>query len=111
VTVLASVISRRSDRVVLDAGSKTVGASHGILKEPNLEVYRFDEEHSIFLADREVALGTGDHVEILCNYTPFAIGYFKAYHVVDDGKVVDVWPVMPRGPASRWLLDMLEAGR
>jgi D-serine deaminase-like pyridoxal phosphate-dependent protein len=111
VTVLASVISRRSDRVVLDAGSKTVGASHGVLKEPDLEVYRFDEEHSIFLAGQDVSLSTGDHVEILCNYTPFAIGYFEAYHVVEDGRVVDVWPVMPRGPESRWLLDMLEAGR
>jgi len=110
VTVLASVISRRSDRIVTDAGSKTVGASHGILKEPDLEVYRFDEEHSIFLADDSVRLTTGDRVEILCNYTPFAIGYFEAYHVIDGGRVVDVWPVMPRGPESRWLLDMLERG-
>jgi D-serine deaminase-like pyridoxal phosphate-dependent protein len=111
VTVLSSVISRRSDRVVLDAGSKTVGASHGVLREPELEPYRFDEEHSIFLAGQDVRLNTGDHVEILCNYTPFAIGYFEAYHVIDAGRVVDVWPVMPRGPESRWLLDMLEAGR
>ena len=110
VTVLASVISRRSDRIVTDAGSKTVGASHGILKEPDLEVYRFDEEHSIFLADDSVRLATGDRVEILCNYTPFAIGYFEAYHVIEGGRVVDVWPVMPRGPESRWLLDMLERG-
>lgn len=110
VTVLSSVISRRSDRVVLDAGSKTVGASHGVLREPDLEPYRFDEEHSIFLAGPDVGLGTGDHVEILCNYTPFAIGYFEAYHVIEGDRVVDVWPVMPRGPESRWLLDMLEAG-
>jgi D-serine deaminase-like pyridoxal phosphate-dependent protein len=110
VTVLASVISRRPDRIVLDAGSKTVGASHGALKGWDLEKYRFDEEHSIFLADDGVPLTTGDRVEILCNYTPFAIGYFEAYHVLEDGKVVDIWPVMPRGPESRWLLDLLERG-
>jgi D-serine deaminase-like pyridoxal phosphate-dependent protein len=110
VTVLASVISRRPDRIVTDAGSKTVGASHGVLKGWDLETYRFDEEHSIFLADETVPLTTGDKVEILCNYTPFAIGYFEAYHVLEDGKVVDLWPVMPRGPESRWLLDMLERG-
>lgn len=110
VTVLASVISRRSDRIVTDAGSKTVGASHGVLKDWNLEKYRFDEEHSIFLADETVPLTTGDKVEILCNYTPFAISYFEAYHVLEEGKVVDIWPVMPRGPESRWLLDMLERG-
>jgi D-serine deaminase-like pyridoxal phosphate-dependent protein len=110
VTVLASVISRRPDRIVTDAGSKTVGASHGLLKGWELEKYRFDEEHSIFLADADVPLTVGDRVEILCNYTPFAIGYFEAYHVLEGGRVVDVWPVLPRGPESRWLLDMLEAG-
>jgi D-threonine aldolase len=110
VTVLASVVSRRPDRVVLDAGSKTVGASHGILKSPDLEPYRFDEEHSIFVADASTTLRIGDKVEILCNYTPFAIGYFDAYHVLEGGRVVDVWPVMPRGPEARWLLDLLERG-
>jgi D-serine deaminase-like pyridoxal phosphate-dependent protein len=110
VTVLATVISRRSDRIVLDAGSKTVGASHGVLKGWDLEKFRFDEEHSIFLADDSCPLKPGDKVEILCNYTPFAISYFEAYHVVDHGRVSDVWPVFPRGPESRWLLDMLERG-
>lgn len=110
VTVLSSVISRRPDRIVLDAGSKTVGASHGVLKDWGLEVYRFDEEHAIFLADDTCPLTTGDTVEILCNYTPFAIGYFEAYHVMEHGRVSDIWPVMPRGPESRWLLDMLERG-
>lgn len=110
VTVLASVISRRSDRIVLDAGSKTVGASHGVLKDWDLPVYRFDEEHSIYLADDTCPLTVGDRVEILCNYTPFAIGYFEAYHVMENGRVTDIWPVMPRGPESRWLLDLLERG-
>ena len=110
VSVLATVISRRPDRIVLDAGSKTVGASHGRLREPDLEPYRFDEEHSIFLADDRCTLTTGDKVEILCNYTPFAISYFEAYHVLEAGRVVDIWPVLPRGPESRWLLGVLEAG-
>jgi D-serine deaminase-like pyridoxal phosphate-dependent protein len=110
VSVLATVISRRHDRIVLDTGSKTVGASHGVLRDRDLEPYRFDEEHSIFNADRSTPLSTGDTVEILCNYTPFAISYFEAYHVLEGGRVVDIWPVLPRGPESRWLLDMLERG-
>jgi D-serine deaminase-like pyridoxal phosphate-dependent protein len=110
VTVLASVISRRPDRIVLDAGSKTVGASHGLLKDWDLEKFRFDEEHSIFLAGASCPLRVGDKAEIKCNYTPFAIGYFEAYHVMEKGRVADIWPVMPRGPESRWLLDMLERG-
>ena len=110
VTVLGTVISRRSDRIVVDAGSKTVGASHGVLKGHDLEVLRFDEEHSIFLTNDQTTLQPGDKVEILCNYTPFAISYFEAYHVLEDGVVTDIWPVLPRGPESRWLLDMLERG-
>jgi D-serine deaminase-like pyridoxal phosphate-dependent protein len=110
VTVLASVISRRSDRIVLDAGSKTVGASHGVLVPNDLKPFRFDEEHSIYLVDPSDPVRVGDKLEIRCNYTPFAIGYFEAYHVIENGRVADVWPVMPRGPESRWLLDMLERG-
>ncbi len=110
VTVLGTVISRRSDRIVVDAGSKTVGASHGILKDLDLEKFRFDEEHSIFLTNDHTTLEPGDKVEILCNYTPFAISYFEAYHVMENGRVSDIWPVLPRGPESRWLLDMLERG-
>jgi D-serine deaminase-like pyridoxal phosphate-dependent protein len=110
VTVGATVISRRTDRIILDAGSKTVGASEGVLKDLDLQPYRFDEEHSIFLADEGSQLQVGDSVEILCNYTPFAISYFEAYHVLEGGRVVDIWPVLPRGPESRWLLDMLERG-
>jgi D-serine deaminase-like pyridoxal phosphate-dependent protein len=109
-TVLASVISRRSDRIILDAGSKTVGAAQGVLADPPLEKFRFDEEHAIFLADDTCGLQIGDTVEINCNYTPFAVSYFEAYHVVEGGSVTDVWPVLPRGPESRWLLDMLEQG-
>lgn len=110
VSVLATVISRRSDRIVLDAGAKTVGAGGGVLKDWDLERYRFDEEHAIFLADASCPLKVGGRVEILCAYTPFAISYFEAYHVMEEGHVVDIWPVMPRGPESRWLLDGLERG-
>jgi D-serine deaminase-like pyridoxal phosphate-dependent protein len=110
VTVLSSVISRRSDHIVLDAGSKTVGASHGVLRDLPYQPFRFDEEHAIFTIDDACPLKVGDRVEILCNYTPFAISYFEAYHVLDGGRVTDLWPVLPRGPESRWLLDMLERG-
>ena len=44
-------------------------------------------------------------------YTPFAVNYFDAYHVVEGGKVVDIWPILPRGPLHGGLLQALEAGR
>jgi D-serine deaminase-like pyridoxal phosphate-dependent protein len=109
-TVLSTCISRRPNHLVLDAGNKTVGATKATIKDHDLAVVRFDEEHGIFNADPGYPMKVGDRVELLCTYTPFAVGYFETYHVVENDRVVDIWPVMPRGPESRWLLDMLERG-
>ena len=49
-------------------------------------------------------------VDFHLGYTPFAVNYFDAYHVVEDGMVTDIWPILPRGPLDHGLLAMLEAG-
>jgi D-serine deaminase-like pyridoxal phosphate-dependent protein len=107
-TVLGTVISRRSDRIVTDVGKKTIGGSEGVLKGYGYPKFRFDEEHSIFTIDNSCPLKVGDTVELLSGYTPFAVSYFEAYHVVESGKVVDIWPVIPRGPEHGGLLDVFE---
>jgi D-serine deaminase-like pyridoxal phosphate-dependent protein len=109
-TILSTCISRRPDHIILDAGNKTVGATQAILKGYDFPVYRFDEEHSIFDIEDSCPIKVGDRVELFCKYTPFAVSYFEAYHVIERGHVVDIWPVIPRGPESRWLLDVLEHG-
>jgi D-serine deaminase-like pyridoxal phosphate-dependent protein len=107
-TVLGTVISRRPDRLVTDVGKKTIGANEGVLKDYNYPKFRFDEEHGIFTIDNSCTLRVGDTVELLPGYTPFAVSYFEAYHVVEGGKVVDVWPVIPRGPEHGGLLSLFE---
>jgi len=110
-TVLSTCVSVRSNRFVIDAGGKTVGGPGARIKACGVPEGRFEEEHGIFTRDdASFPIAVGDRVELLCVYTPFAVGYFDAYHVVENGRVVDVWPVMPRGPESRWLLEMLEKG-
>jgi D-serine deaminase-like pyridoxal phosphate-dependent protein len=104
-SVLATVISRRSDHIVTDAGKKTVGASEAILKDYDYPVQRYDEEHGIFAIYDPCPLNTGDTVELLPGYTPFAVNYFDAYHVVENGEVVDIWPILPRGPEDGGLLN------
>ena len=104
-TVLATIISRRPDRFVTDAGKKTVGANQAILKDYNYPVFRYDEEHGIFNTDDSCPLKVGDAVELLPGYTPFAVSYFDVYHVVENNKVVDVWPIIPRGPEHGGLLE------
>ena len=118
-TAVVTVISRRKDRVVLDLGKKTFGAADvgnipaypRIVGWEDLRPYRFDEEHATYEADETCTLKVGDVVDFHLGYTPFAVNYFDAYHVVEDGTVVDIWPIMPRGPLHGGLLTMLEAGR
>jgi D-serine deaminase-like pyridoxal phosphate-dependent protein len=116
-TAVVTVISRRRDRVVLNLGKKTFGAADvaGIPAYPrifgyeDLTPYRFDEEHATYEADDTCSLKVGDVVDFHLGYTPFAVNYFDAYHVVEQGTVVDIWPIMPRGPLHGGLLTMLEA--
>ncbi len=61
-TVQATVISRRPDRVVLDAGNKSMGAGDlaTIVGHP-LPAFRFDEEHGVFDATGGTTLARRRH--------------------------------------------------
>jgi D-serine deaminase-like pyridoxal phosphate-dependent protein len=118
-SAVVTVISRRKDRLVLNLGKKTFGSADvgGIPAYPrivgfeDLPPYRFDEEHATYEVDDSCPLRVGDVVDYHLGYTPFAVNYFDAYHVVEGGKVVDVWPILPRGPLHGGVLQALEAGR
>jgi len=107
-TLISTVISRRQDHIVTDAGKKTVGGSLAVLKDYDYPIARYDEEHGIFDIYDPCPLKVGDRVELLPGYTPFAVSYFDAYHVVEGGRVVDVWPILPRGPEHEGLLSWLK---
>ena len=115
---MVTVISRRRDRVVLNLGKKIFGSAEvgglpacpRIVGHENLTPYRFDEEHATYEAGEDCPLRVGDVVNFHLGYTPFAVNYFDAYHVVEEGVVTDVWPIMPRGPLDNGLLALLEAG-
>lgn len=64
---------------------------------------RFDEEHGIFAPGSGVAPGLGDVVELGPGYAPSTVNLYDAYHVVEDGGVIDIWPVVPRGPGHHGL--------
>jgi D-serine deaminase-like pyridoxal phosphate-dependent protein len=105
-TVLATVISRPPDRVILDAGNKSIGApALATIVGHELENFRFDEEHGIFAATPETPLRVGDVVELVPGYAPATVNWYDAYHVVEDDCVIDIWPVVPRGPGHAGLLS------
>jgi D-serine deaminase-like pyridoxal phosphate-dependent protein len=110
-TVLATVVSRHEDTLVIDAGKKTVsvdftlpqivgpaprtGGSAGTLVAT---VRKASEEHLICEAAADCPLRVGDRVEVIPGYCPTTVNLHDVYHVVEGGKVVDVWPILARGP-------------
>jgi D-serine deaminase-like pyridoxal phosphate-dependent protein len=104
-TVQATVVSRRPDRVIVDAGNKSVGAGDlASIEGHPLRPFRFDEEHGIFDATAGSTLKLGDIVRLVPGYSPSTVNWFDAFHVVENDVVVDVWPVIPRGPGHHGLV-------
>ena len=104
VRVLATVVSRGPERVVVDAGNKSVAAPElTVMEGYDLENVRFDEEHGIFKAAAAGDLAIGDVVRLLPGYAPSTVNMYDAYHVVEDGQVIDIWPIVPRGPGHHGL--------
>jgi D-serine deaminase-like pyridoxal phosphate-dependent protein len=103
-TVQATVISRQSGKVIVDAGNKSVaGPADVTITGHDLPVFRFDEEHGIFDAAGGSPLRVGDPVALVPGYSPSTVNWYDAYHVVSGGVVVDIWPVIPRGPGHHGL--------
>jgi D-serine deaminase-like pyridoxal phosphate-dependent protein len=103
-TIQATVISRQSGKVIVDAGNKSVADPADVtIIGHDLAVFRFDEEHGIFDAADGSPLRVGDPVALVPGYSPSTVNWYDAYHVVQDGVVVDIWPVIPRGPGHHGL--------
>jgi D-serine deaminase-like pyridoxal phosphate-dependent protein len=103
-TIQATVISRQSDKVIVDAGNKSVADPSDVtIVGHDLKVFRFDEEHGIFSAADGSTLRVGDAVALVPGYSPSTVNWYDAYHVVHDEVVVDIWPIIPRGPGHHGL--------
>jgi D-serine deaminase-like pyridoxal phosphate-dependent protein len=101
-TVQARVISRQSGKVIVDAGSKSIAAAADVtIVGHELRPFRFDEEHGIFAAPDGSALQVGDSVALVPGYSPTTVNWYDAYHVVRGDVVVDIWPIIPRGPGHQ----------
>jgi D-serine deaminase-like pyridoxal phosphate-dependent protein len=105
-TIQATVISRQSGKVIVDAGNKSVAdpADVTIIGHDH-KVLRFDEEHGIFDAAGGSPLRVGDPVALVPGYSPSTVNWYDAYHVVHEDVVVDIWPIIPRGPGHHGITD------
>ena len=105
-TIQATVISRQSGKVIVDAGNKSVADPADVtIAGHDHKVLRFDEEHGIFDAAGGSPLRVGDPVALVPGYSPSTVNWYDAYHVVHEDVVADIWPVIPRGPGHHGISD------
>jgi D-serine deaminase-like pyridoxal phosphate-dependent protein len=111
-TVIATVVARHGDTVILDAGRKSIGIDY--VPPPMLGhdyVPRFyAEEHALFDVDERFGASVGDRVQLVSGYAPTTVNLHDAIFGVSGGQVVSVWPVFPRGPGHAGFLTSLQQG-
>jgi len=106
-TVLGTVVIHHGETIVLDSGRKSIGIDFvlpSLVDYPFYKARFFAEEHALFDVDERCPLKLGDATELTPGYAPTTVNLYDAYHVVENGVVVDVWPVFPRGPGHGGLL-------
>jgi D-serine deaminase-like pyridoxal phosphate-dependent protein len=103
-TVLSTVISRSGDTVVLDCGRKSIGfdranptvmGGHGSVRYEHGE-YFIHEEHIVLDVPEDSPLRVGDRLELSPGYAPTTVNHYDMYWVVEDDRIIDVWPILGR---------------
>jgi len=106
-TVLGTVTIQHGDTIVFDCGRKSIGIDFvqpTMADYPSYAARYFAEEHALFDVDEKCRLKLGDRMEFIPGYGPTTVNLYDAYHVVENGIVTDIWPIIPRGPGHGGLL-------
>jgi D-serine deaminase-like pyridoxal phosphate-dependent protein len=105
-TAVSTVVSSAGRRVVLDAGSKVLGADQpawttggGRLPDhPDARIVALSEHHAtVVLPDDGVSLRRGDVVRVAPNHVCAAVNLANELVVLAQGAEVDRWTVAARG--------------
>jgi D-serine deaminase-like pyridoxal phosphate-dependent protein len=105
-TVQATVISAARDRFVLDAGGKSVaGGEETSIVGQRYSSVRFHEEHAICDGPDRSSLKIGDSVQLVPGDAANTINLHDVYYVIADGRIADIWPVIPRGSGHHGLVQ------
>ncbi len=106
-TVLGTVVIQHGNTIVLDSGRKSIGIDFVLPTMVDYPLYQaryFAEEHALFDVDEKCPLKYGDTAELIPGYAPSTVNLYDAYHVVENDIVVDIWPIIPRGPGHVGIL-------
>jgi D-serine deaminase-like pyridoxal phosphate-dependent protein len=105
-TVAATVVSRSGSRIVLDAGSKALGADQPVWAtgggrlpdHPDARITALSEHHATAVFPEDVPVPRrGDLVRVAPNHVCSAVNLADELVVVSTGREVDRWAVAARG--------------
>jgi D-serine deaminase-like pyridoxal phosphate-dependent protein len=98
-TVMATVISRRPGRYILDAGSKAISKDFGtplIKARPQDHVTRLSEEHAT-VASEDAAVRVGDRLEVIPAHCCATMNLHRSCVAVRTGHIEALWPIEASG--------------
>lgn len=101
-TLLTTIVSRpRPDRLIIDAGMKTLTHEFGLPRfkgREDLELLSLSEEHgTVKLHDPSVTLKPGDKLEIIPSHGDTTLNIHDYYYGIRNDRVETVWPIAARG--------------
>jgi D-serine deaminase-like pyridoxal phosphate-dependent protein len=98
-SIMATVISRHGTNAVLDCGTKVVAIDLAppLPKDSSIKVREVHEEHTLLDISGDHPLHFGDRVELTVGYCGGTVNLHDVYHVVEQNRVVDIWPILARG--------------
>jgi D-serine deaminase-like pyridoxal phosphate-dependent protein len=102
-TILTTVIHKRTGFAVCDAGMKVCSVDHGlpeISKFPKCSIHGgLAEEHGI-IADPEDALNYLQKIEYIPSHCCTTVNLYDCYYCVRNEKLEAVWPITGRGKSQ-----------
>src|SRR5699024_5707206 len=108
-TVKTSVVSVKQDRIIIDAGSKTLALDKGangndsiqghglILENPDLVIGSISEEYGIIKVAGDKDVQIGNILTIIPNHACPVANLIEFYRLHDNGELIDNWEITVRG--------------
>ena len=98
-TLLTSVVSRRKNEVIVDAGTKSLSTDAGPARPATIDATyapQGDEHGKLTFANGN-PLALGDTIELIPSHCDTTINLHDVYVVTLESRVVAVWPIATRG--------------
>ena len=105
-TVITTVVSRHGRDVVVDAGSKALGADRAawatgygrVLGVPDARIHAISEHHATIRMPDDTAIPElGSTIRVIPNHVCNTVNLADEVFVMRDGVVIDAWVVAARG--------------